>query len=94
MKFNKIFHNSMDNTYLQEKITKTKAIIDAIDDALLFLSLNPTKSYRLDTGQSVQNVERANIKEINEVRNSLYNQLCVMETRLTGNGSQIGIPAW
>lgn len=84
----------MDNTYLSEKITKTKAIIDAIDDALLFLSINPTKSYRLDTGQSVQNVERFDIDKLNATRNSLYNQLCVLQGRLTGDNVQIGIPAW
>ena len=84
----------MDTEYLQSKITKTKAIIDAIDDALLFLSTNPTQKYRLDTGQSVQSVDRFNIKELNETRESLYNQLCILQGRLTGNNVLIGRPAW
>jgi len=83
----------MDSTYIQERITKTKAQIEAIEDALIALS-GGVQSYRLDTGQSTTQVTRFNIDELNKTLDSLYNRLTILENRLSNRGVQVGRPAW
>jgi len=84
----------MDSTFLQERITITKALIVAYEDAIAFLIANPTETYRLDTGQTVQSVTRHNIEQLQTGLDSLYNRLCVFQTRLTGSGSGIALPVY
>ena len=43
---------SLDRTYLEARITATKAMIVAYEDAILALTLNPTLNYSLDTGNN------------------------------------------
>jgi len=72
--------------FLQERITKTKEQIVLYEDAISFLAANPTRSYRLDTGQSVQDVTRFNIKDLQYSLDGLYNRLSTLDARATGNG--------
>jgi hypothetical protein len=74
----------MDESFLADRITKTKALIILYEDALTFLAANPTQSYRLDTGQSIQDVRRANLAELQTTLDSLYNRLCTFEARQNG----------
>jgi len=84
----------MDNTFLTDRINKTKEMIIALEDAFIQLSNGTIESYTLDTGQSVQKVTNQNIREISKTVDSLYNRLATLEARLTGNGVNIGMPAW
>jgi hypothetical protein len=77
----------MDATFLNERLTATKALIVAYEDAALALG-NGVQSYTLDTGQSKQTVVRADIGNINKVLDTLYNRYGTLELRL-GGGSLI-----
>lgn len=76
-----------------EKIDKTKAIIDNYEEAILFLTANPTESYKLDTGQGEQEVKRHNLKNMNDTLDSLYNRLSVLEQRCSSIPT-IQTPGW
>ena len=84
----------MDSTFLQERITATKAMIVAYEDALIALSANPTISYRRDTGQSVTQVNRADIGLMQKTLDSLYNRYATLCARQTGGGTSIMRPSW
>jgi len=84
----------MDSTYLSERITKTKEIITAYEDAILFLTANPAKTYRLDTGQSVQSVTIDDMNKIQDSLDILYNRLVVFEARLSGNNVLVAGALW
>jgi hypothetical protein len=84
----------MDTTFLQERITATKAQIVAYEDASLAFGTSNIQSYTLDTGQSRQTVTRADLSQLQRTLEGLYNRLVVLEARLTGNGVLIGTPAW
>lgn len=74
----------MDESFLADRIVATKELILLYEDSLTFLAANPTQSYRLDTGQSVQDVRRANMAELQTTLDSLYNRLCGFEARQNG----------
>jgi hypothetical protein len=81
--------------YLAERITKTKQIIEAYEDAILALTgAGAVESYTLDTGQSRQTVTRSNLKELNTSLDSLYNRLTTMCARQTGSGVVTVRPLW
>ncbi len=81
--------------FLSDRITATKAIIVAYEDAILALSgAGAIESYQLDTGQSIQRVTRSNLKELNTTLDGLYNRLTTMQARQTGSGVVIARPAW
>lgn len=84
----------MDSTFLQDRITATKARIVAYETAALSLASGAIQSYNIDTGQTRQTVTKLNITELHNLINGLYNQLAVLEARLTGNGTTIGVPRW
>ena len=74
----------MDDTYLQEQITATKATIALYVTAIDFLVANPTKAYSLDTGQSRQDVKRQDLETLQAQLDSLYNRLATFGARLNG----------
>lgn len=84
----------MDSTFIHERITATKNQIATLEDAALNISSGAITSYTLDTGQSRQVVTKSNISLINKAIDALYNRLATLETRLTGNGTVVGRPAW
>lgn len=84
----------MDAAFLQERITKTKALIVVIEDALLALGPNSgLMSYTIDTGQSRQVVTRFDIARLNNMLDGLYNRCATMEARLNGSGVFTGRPS-
>ena len=83
----------MDNTYLTDRIAKTKVLIEAYEDASTALA-SGVQSYTLDTGQSRQTVTKLDLKDLNSMLDSLYNRLCVMEARLNGSGTTIARPGF
>lgn len=73
---------------LQTQYLAWQAAFDALSAA------NGVKSYTIDSGQTVQTVTRNEINKINDVIQSLLNQIAVIETRLTGCGSTYVQPGW
>ena len=78
----------MDAQFLNDRITATKALIVAYEDAALALG-NGVQSYTLDTGQTKQTVVRADIEKLNKMLDTLYNRCGTLELRLNGGGSII-----
>lgn len=76
----------MDRDFIVSRITATKAIITAYEDAITALGTNGgVQSYTLDTGQSRQTVTRADLSSLNNMLDSLYNRLATLEARLYGS---------
>ena len=74
-----------DCDYWLEQIETVKEQITAYNDALIAVSgANGVRSYRLDSGQTEQWVTRYDIDMLNDVIDSLYNRLVVMEARVYG----------
>ena len=84
----------MANTFLQERIAATKALIVVYEGALTALVTNGAQRYVLDTGQSRQDVTKLNLKDLNDSLDSLYNTLATQEARLNGSGVTIVRPAF
>jgi hypothetical protein len=83
------------DSILNTQMTTLQNHVTAWNGALIALSAaNGVKSYTVDTGQSVQTVTRNEINKINDVIQSLLNQIAVIETRLTGCGSTYVNPGW
>ena len=82
------------DTFLQARITATETAIAAYEAAqLAFANDGNMQSYKLDTGQSVQTVTRADLASITKTVQSLYNQLSTLCARKDGAAS-VGRPAW
>lgn len=84
----------MDASYLQERITATKALITAYEDAALALGEGNVQSYTIDTGQTRQTVTKLELASVNRTINSLYNRCAMLEARLNGSNVSTGYPAW
>lgn len=85
---------AINDTFLEERITATKAAIVAYEAAeLAFANDGLMQSYNLDTGQTNQRVTRADLSEIRKTIDSLYNRLSTLTARKDG-GASIGIPGW
>ena len=76
----------MANTFLQERIAATKALIVVYEDALTAIVTNGVQRYTLDTGQSVQTVTKVDVNDLNNSVDSLYNRLATLEARCNGTG--------
>jgi hypothetical protein len=74
----------MDDAFTQELIDSTKATIRLYVEAIDFLIANPTQAYKLDTGQSVQDVKRQDLASLNTTLDSLMNRCATLEARLNG----------
>lgn len=84
----------MDAAFLIGRITVTKALIIAYEEAILQISTGAVQSYTLDTGQSVQTVTKLNLNTLNESLGGLYNRCATMEARLNGSGTTMVVPSW
>lgn len=83
----------MDNSFIQDRITATKAQIVAYEDAALALA-GGAQSYTLDTGQSRQTVTKLDLSDLQNKIDSLYNRCATLEARLNGSGTLTTRPAW
>ena len=85
----------MSCNFLAERITKTKLMIIAYEDAILALTgAGAIEVYDLDTGQTRTRVTRSNLKEINDTLEGLYNRLNIMEARAGNSQTSRVIPNW
>jgi len=81
------------STYIQARITATKAQIEAYEAAILAFADGAQQSYRLDTGQSVVQVTRADLLTLNKTIDALYNRLATLEARVFGSSVTVQ-PGW
>ena len=84
----------MADTFLQERIAATKALIVVYEDALTALVTNGVQRYALDTGQSRQDVTKLDVPKLNAQLDGLYNRLATQQARLNGSGVTIVGPAF
>ena len=82
----------MDKTFIQERITATKAQIVAYEDAVLALA-GGVQHYSLDTGQSKQVVTKFDVIDMQKIIDSLYNRCATLEARING-GVVTMRPGW
>lgn len=84
----------MDRDFIVQRITATKALIVAYEDALTALGNDGgIQSYTIDTQQTRQTVTQADIPRLNDLVTSLYNRLATLEARLNGTAI-IARPCW
>ena len=86
----------MDAIFLQARIDRTKDQILAIEDVLDAMALEEgagTKSYSLNTGQTVQTVTKHDTHRLEASVDSLMNRLVTLEARQSG-GTVQGVPGW
>jgi len=81
----------MDASFIQARITATKVLIVAYEDALTALA-GGVQSYTLDTGQTRQTVTKLDVTQLNKIVGSLYNRCATLEARLNGSGVLIARP--
>jgi FtsZ-binding cell division protein ZapB len=77
----------------QAQLDQLETMIQNYIDAINFLTVNPTESYKLDTGQSEQEVKRHNLANMNKTLDSLYNRYSTLCQRI-GATPTISLPAW
>lgn len=84
----------MSSSYWCERIEIVRQQIAALDAALLEFALDGGKqTVSLDTGQTRVSYTRSDIASMNRTRDSLLNQLAVLEVRTGKSGSFFGRPA-
>lgn len=69
--------------FWKDRITKIETLIEAYEDAQIYLITNPTKSFTLDTGQSEQKLTYQDLDKIQSVLDGLLNQLTVYQQRIS-----------
>jgi len=74
----------MNSAYLAERITVTKTIIEAYEEALLAIVSGGVAEYLLDTGQSRSRVTKLDVTNMNATLDMLYARLCNFEVRQSG----------
>lgn len=84
----------MDSSFIQARITSTKAQIIAYEEAAEALAVGGVQSYTLDTGQTRQTVTRMDLGEIQKTIDALYNRCATLQARLSGSGTSIARAAW
>ena len=78
----------MDADFLQDRIDATKAMIIALETAILaYISTGLTQSYTLDSGQSRQVVNKSTLSEAQRALEALENRLSTLEARRNGSGT-------
>jgi hypothetical protein len=81
------------STFLQDRIKITEDMIVLYEEAITFLISNPTQSYKLDTGETEQEVTRHNVNNLQDKLDSLYNRLTVLNKRFCSRPT-INAPGW
>ena len=75
------------------QITFTEEAVTAINAAIIFLVVNPTKRYSLDTGQSQQEVTRQDLDMLKELRQALLAERDLTIDKCYGKPN-INAPGW
>lgn len=83
----------MDVEFLNTRITRTKADIEAYEDAITAI-VGGVASYKLDTGQDSQTVTQHNLSSLQKQLDALYDRLDTLQTRLNGDGTIVAQPGF
>jgi len=83
----------MDRSFLQARITAAEAQVVLYENAIAALLTDGVQSYKLDTGQTVQWVTKADIASLQVKLNLAENRLAALCNRLNG-GSVVARPGW
>lgn len=83
-----------DLAWLDARIAKTQALIVAIEDALLALSTTAVQSYMLNTGQTTQQVTKANVASLNNLLAELEQRLTRLQARRCGDVATHIVPGF
>jgi hypothetical protein len=78
----------IDREWLEARVTATKALIVAYENAILALA-GGAQSYSLDTSQTRQTVTKADLGSLRLQLNELENRLAVLDARLCGAGTRV-----
>lgn len=81
-----------DDVWIQARITKTRALIEAIEDAALGIASGAIQTYQLDTGQTRQLVTKTNIAVLHSTLRELEQRLDYWQGRLCRGGAFYGRP--
>jgi hypothetical protein len=84
----------IDREWLEARISKTKELIEAHEDALLALTVGGVQQYSLNTGQTQQTVTKTNIGSLRAAIGMLENRLKQLEGDLCGTGVVRVIPGF
>lgn len=84
---------------IKDKAAKLKALIDEYENASLELASGQIQQYSFDSGQTRQTVTQLDMWRLDQVIDSLYNRLAILQARhpqcLGAGGSSIIVrPAW
>lgn len=83
----------MDATRVATEIASTELLLDRISAALLAIVDPSVKTYTLDSGQTVERVERNTLRDLTATQSSLENRLCTLLARQTGSGAVLVVPS-
>lgn len=75
--------------WLEARIEKTKALIEAYEDAILALSTDGIFQYSLDTGQTRQMVTKQQLGSLRLQLEALENRLATLTARLCGGSTYV-----
>lgn len=83
-------------SYWCERLIKTKALISAIDDALLqFATSGGATSVSIDTGQTRTSYTKADTTKLASMRDHLLNEISVLEIKCgCRRGAHVARPGW
>lgn len=83
--------------YTEARITRTQAMIEALEDAIEQLSLEKIHSYDLDTGQNRSRVTKQDLPRLKDLLVSLDARLCRLQKQLSNLNGDLTIqvaPIW
>lgn len=83
----------MADTFLETRLTNVEAQIVAFEDALTTFATTNTQSYTLDTGQTRQTVQRAEVSSLERTLERLYSLRDTLKARLSGSAYVLRPPA-
>lgn len=84
-----------DHAWLDQRIAKTKELIEKYEDALLALDSSPDQyaTYTIETGQTRETFSKTNVVQLRATLSSLENRLETLEARRYG-GARIARPGF
>jgi hypothetical protein len=85
----------MADSWWQERLTKTRELVIAYEDAILAISTGgATVSYWLDTGQTMQKVTKEDLDRLNTTLEQLLNRVAVLEARCNRSNTIVMRPGF
>lgn len=85
----------IDNDWLDQRIAKTKELIEKYEDAIFTLDSSPDEyaTYTIETGQTRETFSKTNVAQLRSTLSSLENRLSTLTARRYG-GARIARPGF